>query len=197
MEMTRKARSFWISAGVLAATATAVAAESYCVACYGPDAVYRCVIADVPPSAAPDPRNQVQCIKQLAKSGGHSRCSVERFSTANCNGVEKLVSTADALPVAGPPPVTREQSPPALAKTSDEGTAKEPGTEPVPAQTPQTMEELAKSAAASTTESLNEVGGTVKSTTEKAGETIGGVGAAVGNAAKKSWNCLTSLFNDC
>jgi hypothetical protein len=197
MEMTRKARWVSISAGVLAASTSAAVAESYCVACYGPDAVYRCVIADVPPSAAPDPRNQVQCIKQLAKSGGHSRCSVERFSTANCNGAEKLVSTADALPVAGPPPVTGEQSPSAAPKPADGGTAKEPGTEPAPAQTPQTMEELAKSAAASTTESLNDVGGTVKSTTEKAGETIGGMGAAVGNAAKKSWNCLTSLFNDC
>jgi len=196
MEMTHEARRVWISAAVLAATTTAAAAESYCVACYGPDAVYSCVIADVPASAAPDPRNQVQCIKQLAKSGGHSRCSVERFSTANCNGVEKVVSTAAGVPIAGPAP-EQESTPPPASKSADDIADKTSEPEPVPAQTPRTVEELAKSAAATTTESLNEVGGTVKSTTEKAGNTISGMGSAVGNAAKKSWNCLTSLFNDC
>lgn len=185
-----------MSATALALSAVTAAAESYCVACYGPDAVYRCVIADVPASAAPDPRNQVQCIKQLAKSGGHSRCSVERFSTANCAGPEKVVSTATAVPIAGPQ-ASGDPADPSASKAADD-IAGNP-VEPVapPSATPRTVEELAKSAAATTKESLNEVGGTMKSTTEKAGETIGGFGSAVGNAAKKSWNCLTSLFNDC
>lgn len=196
MDMTRKVRLYRISAAALAASATAAAAESYCVACYGPDAVYRCVVADVPASAAPDPRNQVQCIKQLAKSGGHARCSVERFSTANCNGAEKVVSTATAEPIAGPPPGS-DLSSPAASKPDHDTVGKTSQPEPSPAQAPRTVEELAKSAAATTKESLNEVGGTVKSTTEKAGETIGGLGSAVGNAAKKSWNCLTSLFSNC
>lgn len=195
-DMTRKARRVGISAAVIAAAATAAGAETYCVACYGPDAVYRCIIADVPASAAPDPRNQVQCIKQLAKSGGHARCSVERFSTANCNGPEKVVSTAAAVPIAGPA-LGQDLSQPPSSKPADDLTGKTSEPESVPAQTPRTVEELAKSAAATTTESLNEVGGTVKSTTEKAGDTISGMGSAVGNAAKKSWNCLTSLFSNC
>lgn len=76
--------------------ASSARAESYCVACFGPDAIYRCVIAEAPASAPPDPRNQVLCIKQLAKSGAHARCSVERFSTKGCNGPERIISPATA-----------------------------------------------------------------------------------------------------
>jgi hypothetical protein len=62
---------------------------------------------------------------------------------------------------------------------------------------PQTVEELAKSTVATTKKSIDSVTGSVKSSTEQAGEKIGDVGSTIGHAAKKSWNCLTSLFNDC
>jgi hypothetical protein len=177
--------------------ATSARAESYCVACFGPDAVYRCVIADAPSGAAPDPRNQVQCIKQLAKSGAHARCSVERFSTKGCNGPERVISPATAaIPLTPPPPAAASTAvPPAPAGTEAEPVPVEPAQEP--SGPPQTVEELAKTTVESTKKGLGDMGSSVKNTTEKAGEKIEDAGSAIGNAAKKSWDCVTSLFSDC
>jgi hypothetical protein len=172
-----------------------VVAESYCVACYSPDAVYRCVVADAPANAAPDPRNQVQCIKQLAKSGGHARCSVERFTAVGCSGPERIISpSTSALPVAPPPKAAAPLQDTTPSAAGSENAAPD-GT--AVAQPPKTVEELAKSTVETTKKGLDDVTGTVKSTTEKAGEQIGGVGGSIGNAAKKSWNCLSSFFSDC
>jgi hypothetical protein len=172
-----------------------VVAESYCVACYSPDAVYRCVVADAPANAAPDPRNQVQCIKQLAKSGGHARCSVERFTAVGCSGPERIISpSTSALPVAPPP---KAAAPLQETTPSDAGSENAAPEGTAVAQPPKTVEELAKSTVETTKKGLDDVTGTVKSTTEKAGEQIGGVGGSIGNAAKKSWNCLSSFFSDC
>jgi hypothetical protein len=177
------------------------AAESYCVACYGPDAVYRCVIAGAPATAPADPRHQIQCIKQLAKGGGHARCSVERFSVEGCSGPERVIDPAatniplapraaesepvrptPAMPPAASPPLPGD--PPAIAA-------------PDPAQPPRTVEELAKTTVENTKKNIDDVTGTVKQSTQKAGDQIQGFGSAVGNAAKKSWDCVTSLFSDC
>lgn len=193
--MKRKAHLFWSSAAAIVAGTATAGAESYCVACYGPEAVYRCVIAGVPATGAPDPRNQMQCIKQIATSGGHARCSVERFSVTDCQGTEKVISADAAIPIKKPSNPGLEAAEPAALPDASNTTKSEPVS--APPQPPRTVEELAKSAAANTKDGLNEVGGTVKSTTEKAGEQISGIGSAVGKAAQKSWHCLTSLFSDC
>ena len=188
------------------------AAESYCVACFGPDAVYRCVIEGKPEGAAPDPRHQIQCIKVLAKQGGHTRCSVERFSTEGCTGAIKVIDpTAAPMPLAPPPSEAAApglegpakaavpaglppapEPPPAVAAPADSAAGAQPAGEP-----PRTVEELAKSTVQSTKKSLDTVTGTVKDTTQKAGDQIEGVGSAIGSAAKKSWRCVSSFFNDC
>lgn len=190
--MTRPSQLLLTVLAILGAT-TSVRAESYCVACFSPDAIYRCVIANASESALPDPRNQVQCIKQLAKSGSHARCSVERFSTTGCNGPERIISPSTAaLPLTPPPPAEgQETSPGADAEPLPQEDVQ------TPAGPPQTVEELAKTTVESTKKGLGEVGSSVKSTTEKAGEKIEDAGSAIGNAAKKSWHCLTSLFSDC
>ena len=192
--MMRSARLLLITplCGVAALPALA---ESYCVACYSPDAVYRCVVADAPESAAPDPRNQVQCIKQLAKSGGHARCSVERFTSVGCSGPERIISPSTAaLPVAPLPKAATPSRDPMTPAAGSESAAPEA---PPVAQPPKTVEELAKSTVETTKKGLDGVTGTVKSTTEKAGEQIQGVGGSIGQAAKKSWNCISSFFSDC
>ncbi|MBA4131627.1 MAG: hypothetical protein C0519_09390 [Hyphomicrobium sp.] len=194
--MTRRKQLLLTCAAILS-MATSARAESYCVACFGPDAIYRCVIADAPAGAAPDPRNQVQCIKQLAKSGPHARCSVERFSTKGCNGPERVIqpSTA-AIPLTPPPPAAATpEALPASDGVETEPVPVEPAQEP--AGPPQTVEELAKTTVESTKKGLGDVGSSVKNTTEKAGEKIEDAGSAIGNAAKKTWNCVTSLFSDC
>ena len=194
--MTQSTRLILATLTAIGATATA-RAESYCVACFGPDAIYRCIVADAPAGAAPDPRNQVQCIKQLAKSGAHARCSVERFSAKGCNGPERIISPATAaIPLTPAPEAAATQSaPPGSPGMEAEPAPAEPAEQP--AGPPQTVEELAKTTVESTKKGLGDVGSSVKNTTEKAGEKIEGVGSAIGNAAKKSWDCVTSLFSDC
>ena len=177
---------------LLSADAPRAWAESYCIACYGPESIYRCVIAGEPETAPPDPRNQVQCVKQIAKAGGHSRCSVERFSTSGCNGPERIVSKDEAVPLQPVEDAAQGETPVGAPAVEEGGPDVSPSSEP-----PRTVEELAKTTAQKTKKGLEDVGSTVKTTTEKAGETIGGVGSAVGDAAKKTWNCLTSLFGDC
>jgi hypothetical protein len=212
--MKQRARLLWATAWLLAVGGPA-AAESYCVGCYGPDAVYRCVIAGAPENAPADPRHQIQCIKQLAKSGSHTRCSVERFSVEGCVGPERIIDPAkSAMPLApnatdaAVPPASASQ--PALATTPPPGgplpVEKPKSSEPDPAGAapapdkdgpPRTVEELAKTTVETTKKSIDDVTGSVKHSTEKAGDQIQGFGSAVGDAAKKSWDCVTSLFSDC
>ncbi len=70
------------------------------------------------------------------------------------------------------------------------------------------MQELAGDTYESSKEGLKKAGDTVSNTAKKAGETvtgtakatgdkIGEAGSAVGNVAKKTWTCLTSLFQTC
>lgn len=187
-------RSLTVAPLLLAITAQSPAsAESYCVACYGPDAVYRCIVADAPADGSPDPRNQVQCIKQLAQTGGHARCSVERFSTGGCNGPEHVIHNATGLAPAA------ASLAPTEARTRPAPGAQDPAASSTAGagQPPRTVEEMAKGTVESTKRGIDDVTGTVKSSTEKAGEQISGVGSAIGTAAKKSWNCVSSLFNDC
>lgn len=188
-------------------------AESYCVACFDPDAVYRCVVAGALDTAPPDPRNQIQCVKQLAKAGGHARCSVERFSAAGCAGPERTINPATAVvptvPTPPPPadtpapgvnekdgaagPAGNTSAPQAAAPESDAAEA----LPPAPTEPPRTVEELAKTTVESTKKGLDDVTGAIKDSTEKAGDQVKGVGGAMGEAAQKSWNCLTSFFSDC
>lgn len=43
----------------------------------------------------------------------------------------------------------------------------------------------------------NTAGAAVADTAQSAGQMVGKAGAAAGKAAKKGWNCVTSLFSDC
>jgi len=222
--MTRAARTV-LAFGLLTAAPAAVRAESYCVACFGPDAVYRCLIAGTLETAPADPRNQIQCVKQLAKTGGHARCSVERFSTSGCEGVERIIEPSAAVVPLAPPPAAIPGVPSPTVKEKDAAAAPArplpdrpaaeptttglapatPGSKPgadtpdAPAQgePPRTVEDLAKTTVESTKKGLDDVAGAVKKQTEKAGDQMQGAGSAINEAAKKSWHCLTSFFTDC
>jgi hypothetical protein len=193
---------------------TAVAANGYCVACSGPSATYRCTIAGMPDGMPADPASQILCIKQLATSGGHERCSIERFSQENCNGPERIVAGGSVTtPLVTAPKIETPQpagqpSAKSAAKTLEEG---QPETGPVTGEEaakdgtpdagtqdpPRTVEELAKNSVSSAKENLDKAGDAVTGGAKKAGEQIEGAGSAIGNAAKKSWTCLASLFSDC
>lgn len=199
---------------VLAALPALAQAGEYCVACNGPGATYRCAID--PQSArdpsATDPRLQWLCITELAKAGGHSSCVVERDPTGVCDGPLRTVALPPQRDLSIPPlhPLavapTPATSPPVAAPPAVVAPAPlpaNPGSAP-----PKTVEELARRTAESSQQGLKQAGDAVVDTAGQAGTAVtetakttgsvlGKAGSAVGHAAKKSWDCVASLFKDC
>jgi hypothetical protein len=119
---------------------------------------------------------------------------VARTASYPCPGETKVI--AGPVGEVVPPPAIEPAAEPAVP-AGVEGEQKE--AQPAdPAQPPKTMQELlAGQSVQSPKESLKKAGEAISGTAEKAGEQIGNAGSAVGNAAKKTWNCLVSLFSDC
>lgn len=186
----------------LGAASMAYGAE-YCVKCVAPDVTYACEVGA--PGSKSDPRAWLLCITELARTGGHESCSVERNAPVPCPGVRKALAGPEGPPV-GEPPVEAAAPPPApVTPEPVEPTTDKPD---APKKPPRTVEELAsetydaskegiKKAGESVSETAKKAGEAVSGTAKSAGDTIGEAGSAVSGAAKKSWNCLTSLFKDC
>lgn len=188
-------------AGVLAASAAA-AAEEVCVACSGPGAIYRCQVdvGNLGVSAKLVSKfAQYACAREMARQGRHESCSVQRESAGTCSG-EVRVITAASLSAPAPAPATETASgpgstPPAAdqppsetaAAPGKEQAAAAPGTgaasKPAPEEQkpgpPKTMAELVERAGKQSKKDL-----------DKTGEAIGGT-------MKKTWQCVTSLFQQC
>ncbi len=168
-----------------AAVAAPATAAEYCVTCASPAAMYACVVEGAAPDAPPDAREQLLCIAALAKSGNHESCSVPRSAPKPCPGILKIV----ALPEAGLPALPAD-----AARADPDGAAE--GAEPAP-KAPRTVEELAKKTVETSQQGLETAGKAVTGTAKKAGEKVEEAGGAVGRAAKKTWDCMLSLFSDC
>ncbi len=184
-------RNTYALAALVAAAALAeqVPAAEFCVTCAGPEAVYRCTIAELPAAATTDPRAQLTCIKEMAMLGGHERCSISRATQGPCQGVAKSV----ALPPARVPadaPAGETAAPPAAAPAPVPQNA----VQPLPATPGVTVVQKTVDPPADGQEPA-------KSSLEKAGENVTEVakkaGDAVGGVAKKTWDCMASLFKDC
>src|SRR5688572_29672822 len=67
-------------------------AQEYCVACSGPNAVYRCVIDGAQPRGGQP--LQMLCVTAMAKQGGHASCSGTRGTVFECDGAVKRVPWA-------------------------------------------------------------------------------------------------------
>jgi hypothetical protein len=145
------------------------AAQEYCVACSGPNAVYRCVIDGAQPRGGQP--LQMLCVTAMAKQGGHATCSVTRGTVFECDGPVKRVPWA---PVGAAPQPQPAEQPPAQPGTRPEPAAGR-GPAPAPEAPPQTMVDLAKQA------------------NEKAAEQM----KKAGEATKKTWDCMFSLFTRC
>jgi len=163
----------WLALLLFAALLTReAAAQEYCVACSGPNAVYRCVIEGAQPQGGQP--LQMLCATAMAKAGNHAACSVTRGTVFDCDGPVRRVpwSAANAPLPAAPQQPAATQAPPAA-----EGP-------------PETVVEMAQRANQQTSEQM-----------KKAGENISqgakSMGDAVGNATKKTWDCMTSLFTRC
>lgn len=149
-------------------------AGEVCVSCAGPDAVYRCQAEGFGPE---DTRAQVACITELARLEGHRSCGVDRRPAGPCDGPLKIVER-NRVP---------EFSPPELGVPGANLLPKNEAASPArPPERPPTV-----------ARELKKAGEAAEEQARTAGEQIGGAGKAVGAAAQKTWNCVTSLMQDC
>jgi hypothetical protein len=183
--MLRVGQSVRASAALLAAViigvvglSSPVAAQAVCVICSEPDAVYNCQLENGSSLRAGDPRLNLLCITELARAGNHASCSARRQQSGPCEGQVRTVAI-------GPAP---QLAPSAAADGGPQPV--EANLERRKAEPPETVEELAKRTANSSKEQL------VKAT-ESVGEVAKKTTGAVEDAARKSWDCLSSLFKKC
>ncbi len=209
-------------AGVIAALATTVAVQAaeYCVACTGPAAVYRC--APDGAGLGTDPRLQLLCASELARSGNHESCSVRRDTTGPCEGPQRVVRTP-SLPAAttrdedsaapqasgsGSPTGSGAAGPSSAAAIPDGGSTPAAGRAASPSTAarqdvgtrggePGPANQAPANAVDAVSSAAQQAGGAVADTARSAGQMVGEAGSAAGKAAKKSWKCVLSLFSDC
>jgi hypothetical protein len=164
-------------AGVVLAVATVVVAgraeaQEYCVACTEPTAVYRCVIEGARPGGSQP--LQVLCVTTMAKEGRHATCAIKRGTVFECDGPVKRVPWASI-------------EAPQQAKGADQAEAKP---EADPNEPPKTIVEMAKRANEQNAQQMKKANDDVK-------EKVTSTGQAIGDATKKSWDCMISLFKNC
>lgn len=190
--------------GNMLAPFEALAAE-FCVTCDAPSAHYNCVLPG--PAADPsDTRLKLWCITELAKAGNHASCAVDRQQQTPCNGAVKNIALPEGFelgPAPSPAATTTPATPP-LAPAPNAGATNGPPAQTVipkpqvpappagggPAQDPNAHKQATRGKDAAAPDTAGEAAETATSTLDKAGK-------AVGDAAQKTWTCITSLFGDC
>jgi hypothetical protein len=111
---------------------------------------------------------QVLCVTTMAREGKHATCGIKRGTVFDCDGpVKRVPWSAAELPVEAPGTATAADKP-----------------EPDPNEPPRTIVEMVKRA--------NE-----QKASDAARNPPKSPGEAIGDATKKSWDCLTSLFKEC
>ena len=153
------------------------AAQRICVVCEAPDALYSCSCAPQNGAGARRGRTggalKYRCIREVAETYGHQRCKVNDTPLSACPGTVHMLR--EPRPVGG--------------GTTPGQAMHDLGAQPVQApraadggsdsREPKTVVELAKRAADQTQKQI-----------EKSSETVTG-------AARQTWRCLSSLFDDC
>lgn len=161
-----------ILGGAFCASIGRAEAQEYCIACTQPNAVYRCIIDGARPGGSQP--LQMLCVTAMLKEGRHSSCSPKSGTVFDCNGPVKRVSWAAHNASTVPPPKPEMPKQPAKA----------------PDQPPRTIEEMAKRANEKTAEDLKKADETLKDQANTVGQNLG-------EATKKTWQCVTTLFTRC
>lgn len=173
-----------LACGATAVLATEAGAQEYCVACTGPEAVYRCVVEQAVPQGIP---LKMLCLGTLSRDGGHATCAVRGGTVFDCNGPirridAKAANQAATQPAPPPPAADKAAVPPvpgAAGVQPPPGQAAQKAKSPADSEPPKTVEELAKRV------------------TKSSGESLDKAGSAIANSTSKAWGCLTSLFKTC
>jgi hypothetical protein len=174
-------RSPYIVAVIVTMIALPAASQSLCVECQGPDRSYSCSIKDgekVQAFRSGKRAREFLCISETARTGGHQSCRITTSYSGPCMGQPFEIDLAklggDAVVIG-----------PGISGTGQPGGA-QPQSSPPTKEPPQTLEELARQTMAKSKEQMSEADKGVK----KAGDAVGG-------AVKKTWDCMTSLFQRC
>lgn len=221
MRRERALRTLAASAGTaVLAAATAADAVEYCVACAEPDATYRCIAPEVS-AAARDTGTQLLCIQDIARRAGHKTCTIERKPQGACEGAEWTVSGGVVTPAVVVPPQQHQPGKPfetpmaaTPAQQMSRGGNGDLGAAPADAASGPAAGMRSNGAAGQTyyptgggpaagsgaglpdTARPGDAPPPVKPL-EKAGKALDSAGSAVGGAARKTWECVSSLFSKC
>ncbi len=210
----RRNRKFWFSpasiiAGIflLIAQTTTVAAVEFCVRCDNPPGTYTCAI-DQAAGGAPPAGSQFQCISEIARSRGHGTCSVTKRDQGPCGG-ELVVMSPDAPPAAGIPPTQPADLHPDEMPGLDSDDGNDWGETDVQTTNPDAPIDPDTQMSDPPTQHADQqnndkpkgepktVVELAERTAESSKEGISNAGKAIGSAAKKTWDCISSLFFEC
>lgn len=177
---------------LIAAVAAPIAASpsraaELCVSCAGPDTNYACVVDGVGGEGGAD-SFKLLCISELAKAGGHTSCAVARVSQPPCQGERRTLAAPAGL---GTMPAANTAAPsgvPMPGPTGADNNAVYRGVSPADPANPTAPQQATGDAPTSPVPAPTGDGGS--SALEKASSVIG-------DAAKASWRCVSSLFGDC
>lgn len=193
----------------LGLVSTSAQAGSVCVTCEQPTETYECRLpadADLKSaSRAVRTGSKLLCMRAIAKAYGHTTCRVRKRAVGPCTGavVDLAALAAPNQSASAPAPDDRSREitqpggaiAPSLPATPRDQPEHPANSTPDPDkaqkqkpsdEAPKTVVELAKRTADATNKQLKETGDTVAAT-----------GKVVGDAVKKSWQCVTSLFSNC
>jgi hypothetical protein len=159
--------------GAVCSVVVRAEAQEYCVTCTTPPGLYRCIIEGAKPGGAQS--LQMFCITTMARMGHHETCSVKGGTVFDCDGQVKRIPWS-------------AQSEPRAA--SGKETAKPGAGADANKQPPQTVEDMARRTNQKTAEQ-------VKKANENTAEQTRTLGDKLGDATKKTWRCVTSLFTRC
>ena len=200
--------------GALALLASdAVSAAEFCVSCETPNAHYKCVLPG--PAADPaDTRLKLWCMTELAKAGSHASCSIDRQQQASCDGAIKSIAlppgymlgpapTAPETAGGNEPPAPNSIPPQQQPSAAPAAQASKPAAGGVSGEIiiPKSQQDSAVAAKKPPPESSEGAADTAtdaaKGAADAAATALNKAGKAVGNAAQKTWTCITSFFGDC
>lgn len=171
------------------------AASDYCVTCQGPQTTYRCVTNDGREGAGKDQREALHCITEIARRQGHGSCSIDNTAANTCLGQPISVDVGSLSPLAKPDPPAVVDGEPSVAATPAPGA---PGQDlgELPPGPGEPDEPVVAAPNEDTAPGADDPAGQ-PTLLEKSQQNIEKAGNAIGTAAKKSWDCMSSLFKDC
>ncbi len=171
-----------LGAGLAAAGSARAGESTFCVTCLEPNRVYACTVA-TPRNDPGEKALRLYCIARSAAAGGHKNCGAARYDAASCKGVPKRYTYN------GPniPPALQGAIDKRLQKldAKGEGAAASPQAQQAEPEKPDTLVDITTRTIKSTSEGAGEaVGGAIRGTGRVVGGAAKGTGRAVGTVAK-------------